>query len=252
MDLVPRREAEPVLPHSEVSGGDKRDHRDTAIAALEQRLNYQFKDRALLDRALTHASVSGLARNVKQNETLEFLGDRVLGLLTAERLMQLHPEEREGPLSTRLHGIVNRDACARVARAIGMADAVRRAGIATKKPSTAGDTVLADASEALLAALYLDAGLDETRRIYLDIWAGEIEAAPAAHGNPKNQLQEYVVGLGLPTPRYGVLEQVGPAHAPIFTVEASVDGLEPSRAKGRSRQEAEKAAAQAMLDREVR
>ena len=234
-----------------MSGGAKHDPRAQAVEELERRLGYGFKDRALLDRALTHASVAGLGKDVEQNETLEFLGDRVLGLLTAERLMQLHPDEAEGPLSKRLHGIVDREACARVARAIGMADAVRRAGIATRKPSKAGDTVLADACEALLGALYLDAGLDETRRIYLDIWAGEIAAAPVAHSNPKSELQEHLSQRGLPVPRYHIVEQTGPAHAPVFTVEVRAEGVEPISATGRSRQDAEKAAAKAMLEREL-
>jgi ribonuclease-3 len=221
-----------------VSGAGKNDPRAQAIAELEARLDYVFDDRALLDRALTHASVSGLGKHVQQNETLEFLGDRVLGLLTAERLMQLHPDEREGALSNRLHGVVSREACARVGRRIGLADAVRRAGISTRKPTAAADTVLADACEALLGALYLD------------IWAEEIEAAPAAHSNPKNELQELMLKRGRPAPRYRVVDQQGPAHAPVFTIEVEAEGAEPVRAVGRSRQDGEKAAAKAMLEQE--
>lgn len=232
-----------------MSGGGKSDHRAQAVAELEQRLGYVFEDRALLDRALTHASVRGVSKNVEQNETLEFLGDRVLGLLTAERLMQLHPDEQEGSLSNRLHGIVNRSACARVGRSIGLADAVRRAGISTRKASAAADTVVADACEALLGALYLDGGLEEARRVYLDIWAREIAAAPASYSNPKNELQELMLKQGLATPRYRIVDQKGPAHAPVFTVEVEVEGAEPIRTTGRSRQEAEKAAARAMLER---
>jgi ribonuclease-3 len=234
-----------------VSGGQKNDHRAAAVAELEKRLGYAFRDRALLERALTHSSVLGLSKNVEQNETLEFLGDRVLGLLTAERLMQLHPQEQEGALSTRLHGIVNREACARVGRRIGLGEAIRRAGISTRKPGAAGDTVIADACEALLGGLYLDAGLDETRRIYLDIWREEIEAAPVAHSNPKNELQELTLKRGHTMPSYRIVEQTGPAHAPVFTIEVQIEGAEPVRATGRSRQEGEKAAAKAMLEREA-
>jgi ribonuclease-3 len=234
-----------------VSGGAKHDPRAQAIAELETRLGYVFKDRALLDRALTHASVSGLSKNVQQNETLEFLGDRVLGLLTAERLMQLHPEEREGALSTRLHGIVNREACARVGREVGLPEAIRRAGISTRKQTAAADTVIADACEALLGAIYLDGGIDEVRGVYLRIWAAEIEAAPVAHSNPKNELQELMLKRGLPVPRYRIVEQTGPAHAPVFTVEVEAQGAEPARAVGRSRQDAEKAAAKSMLEQEA-
>jgi ribonuclease-3 len=233
-----------------VSGAGKNDPRAQAIAELEARLDYVFDDRALLDRALTHASVSGLGKHVQQNETLEFLGDRVLGLLTAERLMQLHPDEREGALSNRLHGVVSREACARVGRRIGLADAVRRAGISTRKPTAAADTVLADACEALLGALYLDGGLEAVRQVYLDIWAEEIEAAPAAHSNPKNELQELMLQRGRPAPRYRVVDQQGPAHAPVFTIEVEAEGAEPVRAVGRSRQDGEKAAAKAMLEQE--
>jgi ribonuclease-3 len=231
--------------------GQTQDRRAAAIAELEKRLDYVFRDRALLERALTHSSVRGLSKNVEQNETLEFLGDRVLGLLTAERLMQLHPQEQEGALSTRLHGIVNREACARVGRRIGLGEAIRRAGISTRKPGPAGDTMIADACEALLGALYLDGGLDQVRRVYLDIWREEIDAAPAAHSNPKNELQELALKRGHPMPRYHIVEQTGPAHAPVFTVEVEVEGSEPARATGRSRQEGEKAAAKAMLERET-
>jgi len=219
------------------------------IAQVEANLGYVFQDRGLLDIALTHASMSGIRRDVIHNERLEFLGDRVLGLLTAEYLTSEHPEEREGPLSIRLHSIVNKTACASVARRIGLADALRRNGVQTKRPNPAGETVLSDACEALLAALYLEAGLETTRSIFLRIFSEELAASRPSSTNPKVELQQWALSKGSTTPRYTVIDRTGPAHDPTFTIEVVVEGIEPARGQGRSRHDAEKAAAEAMLGR---
>lgn len=236
-----------------MSGKSATDRRQAAIAELEQRLGRRFEDRELLERALTHSSASDGAKPVGHNERLEFLGDRVLNLLAAERLMQRHPEAREGDLTKRMHGLINREACARVAERIGLPDALRLAGGESRRGGRANATILGDACEALLAALYLDAGLDEARQVFARIWAGEFDAIEAAGApNPKSELQEWAAAKKLAPPRYEVIDRSGPAHAPTFTVEVTAGALEPVRALGRSRQEAEKAAAQALLNREAR
>ena len=229
-----------------------KDRRQAAVAALEQALGRSFVDRELLERALTHSSAGEGARDIRHNERLEFLGDRVLNLLAAERLMALYPEEREGELTKRMHGLINRDACARVAEQIGLPAALRLAGGESRRGGRANATILGDACEALLAALYLDAGLDATREVFARIWASEFEAVQTVGAsNPKSELQEWAAASKLPHPRYLVESRSGPAHAPIFLVELRVGDLAPVRGEGRSRQEAEKAAAQAMLDREA-
>ncbi len=229
------------------------DRRQAAIAALEQRLGHVFQDRGLLERALTHASAGDGGRDIRHNERLEFLGDRVLNFLAAERLMRLHPDEREGELSKRMHGLVSRDACAAVARRIGLPDALRLAGGETKQGGRDNPTILGDACEALLAALYLDGGLERAGEVFAVVWAPEFDAVHASGApNPKSDLQEWAAARRLPQPSYSVLGRTGPDHAPVFTVELALGDLEPARGQGRSRQDAEKAAAEAMLAREVK
>ena len=219
-----------------------------AISALEQRIGHVFADRDLLERALTHASVGDGARTVRHNERLEFLGDRVLNLLAAERLLALDLDAKEGVLSPRLAALVNGKACARVARRIGLAPALRLSGSATKIGARDSDGVLGDACEALMAALFIDGGLDVARTFFNTAWQEEFDAPATERGHdPKTRLQEWAQGLALPLPSYAVVKRTGPDHAPNFTVAVTVQGHDPEQGEGRSRQEAEKAAALAML-----
>jgi ribonuclease-3 len=226
--------------------------RAQAATALQARLGHVFADQKLLERALTHSSVGDGANKGGDNERLEFLGDRVLGLLAAEYVTKGFPEAREGQLSPMLHALVERGACARVARRIGLPDALRLAAGETRQGGRDNDTILGDAMEAVIAALYLEAGLERTREVWLNAWADEL-ASPAdlKRQNPKSALQEWAQGQGRPLPIYRVVETSGPAHAPSFTVEAVVEGCDPVRADGPSRQAAEKAAAMKLLARET-
>ena len=222
--------------------------RAEAVAELERRIDHRFADRDLLERALTHASVGDGAKAVRHNERLEFLGDRVLNLCAAERLMALFPDLREGEMSRLLATLVNYHACARVAQDVGLAEAMRLSASATKVGARQSEAVLGDACEALIAALYLDGGLDAARAFFLRFWAGEFDRLHEPQvKDPKTQLQEWAQGRGLPLPTYAILSREGPDHAPRFTIEVTVQGVAPERAEGRSRQDAEKAAAQAML-----
>jgi len=222
--------------------------RDVAVAELEGRIGHVFGDRELLERALTHASVGDGATKVRHNERLEFLGDRVLNLLAAEQLMALNAEAREGEMSRRMALLVNYHACARVARIVGLRDAMRMAASASKVGARDADTVLGDACEALIAALYIDGGMDAARAFFLKFWEAEFESLDEPRNkDAKTQLQEWAQGQGLPLPAYKVVSRVGADHAPTFTVAVSVDGYETTQAQGRSRQEAEKAAAMMML-----
>lgn len=229
--------------------------RAEAVEALQRRIGHVFRDRALLERALTHASVGeGAPTGVhgpRDNERLEFLGDRVLGLLTAERLSADYPLADEGQLSARLHALVDKAACARVGEAWGVGPALRLSAGETKTGGRRKAGVIADAVEAILAAVFLDAGLDAARTVFAAAWAEEL-AAPSSREltNPKSALQEWAQGQGRPLPSYRVTDRTGSDHAPTFTVEVLVEGVAPLTARGRSRQDAEKAAAVAMLQRE--
>jgi ribonuclease-3 len=222
--------------------------REAAVAELEHRIGYSFKDRDLLERALTHASVGDGAKAVRHNERLEFLGDRVLNLCAAERLMALDGEAREGEMSRLLASLVNYHACARAARRCGLPDAMRLSASATKVGARKSDAVIGDACEALIAALYIDGGLETARAFFTSFWAEEFERLDEPRSkDSKTQLQEWAQGLGLPLPAYEVISRTGKAHEPCFTVSVTVEGFPPEQAQGRSRQDAEKAAAQNML-----
>ena len=193
--------------------------RVTAVAELERRLGHTFQDRELLERALTHGSVTKGSSRVRDNERLEFLGDRVLNLVTAERIMNLRPEATEGELSKLMNQLVNYHACAEAARRAGLRDALRVDASATKVGARDNDRVLGDAFETL--------------------------DAPAK--DPKTLLQEWAMARGLAVPIYQVIKQEGSAHEPVFTVEVRVPNLEPATARGGSKREAEKLAADVLL-----
>lgn len=222
--------------------------RVAATADLERRIGHVFTDRDLLERALTHASVGDGARDVRHNERLEFLGDRVLNLIAVERLMALDPDAREGDLNRKLANLVNYHACARAAEACGLPQALRLSASATKVGARRSDAVLGDACEALVAALYIDGGIEAARAFFERFWADAFETLDGPRAkDPKTELQEWAQGLGLPLPDYQVVDRKGPPHAPVFTVEVRVRGHEPVSAEGSSRRAAEKAAAQLML-----
>jgi ribonuclease III len=222
-----------------------------AIDALQARLGYTFQNPELLDVALTHASVAEGARKIKDNERLEFLGDRVLGLLTAEALMEAFPDAEEGELSRRFHTLVSRDACAAVARALELGPALRLAAGETKSGGRANPTILGDATEALMAAVYIDGGYQAVLTCFKPLWAEALQASGnVSRSNPKSFLQEWAAANSKAPPAYNLINRKGPDHAPVFTIEVRIDGLSPQSATGKSRQEAEKAAALRLIEQE--
>jgi len=227
------------------------DRRAAAVAELERRLGHVFADRALIDRALTHASVGQGARKQPDYERLEFLGDRVLALAIAGELMAREPGADAGALSKQLHVLVSGPACARVARSLKLGDALRLPGGETRRGARTQDTILADACEAVIGALFEEAGFDAARGAVLRLWAPLLdEPVDPVSANPKSELQEWAAAEGRPPPAYRLVDRAGPDHAPLFTVEVAVEGGAPERAVGGSRQAAEKAAALALLLRE--
>jgi ribonuclease-3 len=226
-----------------------RDTRAAAVAALEARLGYSFSDRTLLERALTHASTQSQGRSdIHHNERLEFLGDRVLGLTVARALYDAAPDGDPALLSKRLNYLVSREVCAEVARVIGIAEAFE---VQKQSGLRKNDTALSDTCEAVIAAVYMDAGFDRAAQVVLRLWEGPLsKPIDLVAINPKTALQMWAQAAGKPLPIYRVVDRLGPAHAPVFTIEVTVEGIAPMTAQGRSRQEAEKTAAQALLERE--
>jgi len=223
--------------------------RVAAVAELERRIGHTFSDRDLLERALTHGSVTKGATRVADNERLEFLGDRVLNLVVAERIMDLMPDAAEGTLSKLMNQLVNYHACAEAGRRAGLRDALRVDASATKIGARDNDRVLGDGCEALIAALYIDAGLPAARDFVLTFWADAFDHLDAPAKDPKTLLQEWAMARGLAVPLYQVVKQEGSAHEPLFTVEVRLPELEPVTAQGGSKREAEKLAAGRMLAR---
>jgi len=217
------------------------------MTGIEERLGHVFADPALLAQALTHRSAADArGGQLDSNERLEFLGDRVLGLVMAEWLIERFPEEREGSLTRRLSSLVAAEALARVGEAMGLAEAIRippgeeRAGLRARQ------TVMADAVEALLGAVFRDGGLAAARAVVRRHWAGLIGADATPPVSAKNRLQEYTLGRGLGLPEYRLVSATGPSHAPFFVVAVSAAGREAEGA-GETKRAAEQAAAEAWL-----
>ena len=223
--------------------------RGRKFAELEKCLGYKFKDQDLLARALTHASTrSGAVRT--DNERLEFLGDRVLGLAIAGLLIEVFPTLQEGDLARRFNRLVNGGTCALIGRRI---DLGRHLILSDSEASSGGrdkDTILADGVEAVLGALFLEAGFDKARSVVIDLWKDCLEALPAVAADPKSALQEWAQGQGLDLPRYVEVARSGPDHAPRFVFEVRIAGRKPVQGEGASKRAAEQAAASAMLARE--
>jgi len=219
-----------------------------SLALLEEALGHTFDKSELLLEALTHPSAvrrRGISR--RGYERLEFLGDRVLGLIVAELLWRRFPTEAEGELTRRHTHLVRRDALAEVAQAVGLGAQV----IVSPGEDAAGvrenQSVLADVCEAVIAALYLDGGLPAARRFVESRWETRLSALGEPPRDPKTTLQEWVQARGLPLPAYRTVATEGPAHRRRFTVTVSVEGLNPATASGTSKRAAETAAAAAAL-----
>jgi ribonuclease-3 len=209
---------------------------------LEAVLGHRPKDPALFERALTHASFGE-----EQYERLEFLGDRVLGLSVAAWLYELFPQEPEGVLSKRLNALVARETCAEVARELGVGPRMRLGKQAREDGASDSDNVLGDVVEALLGALYLDAGLAAAEAFVRRAWADRVSTRDKAPQHPKSALQEWAAANDRKPPQYRLADRSGPPHAPRFVVEVEINGIGSASAEGTSKQEAETAAAAKLL-----
>jgi len=215
---------------------------------LEERIGYAFRDEKRLQRALTHASARG-GRGADY-QRLEFLGDRVLGLVIAEMLFQEYDAADEGELSLRLNALVNAETLAEIAEQIGLMDLVRAGGDIKTLSGRKRVNLRADVMEALIAALYLDGGFEVARQFVLKYWQPRSKEEGAARRDPKTELQEWAHQVSGAAPIYAIESREGPDHDPVFTVSASVNGYAPVEGSGHSKREAEQAAATILLLRE--
>jgi ribonuclease-3 len=219
-------------------------------AELEGQLGYSFQNDELLRRALTHASVRSHKGQWQDNERLEFIGDRVLGLAVAEMLHEAHPTASEGDLARRYNRLVRGAACGQVARKIGLGSHLILSDSEAESGGRAKETILADAMEALLGAIFIEAGFDRARQVVRELWGDQFEDLPHVATDPKSALQEWAQGQGLALPDYVEISRSGPDHAPRFVAQVQIVGRKPAQGEGATKRQAEQAAARALLARE--
>ncbi len=207
-------------------------------------LDHEFTRPDLLEEALTHSSAKAGRRDF---ERLEFLGDRVLGLIVADMLLECFPHEEEGPLAKRFAALVRRRALAGVSAQLDIGSLIRLSKGEEDSGGRDNPSLLADALEALLGALYLDGGLAPAERFIRLHWTGLMTSTDSPPEDSKTRLQEWAQAAGHALPCYTITDEEGPAHNPIFEVEVSVTGQPPAHGRGRSKRAAEQAAAGALL-----
>ena len=214
---------------------------------ITERLGYRFRNQALLTEALTHGSTQ---KHKGDYQRLEFLGDRVLGLVIAEHLFRAHPGDEEGQLTHVLSSLVRSEACAEAGDTIGLSELVIIGSGERAKGMNLNRTVLGDAMEALVAAIYLDSGLDEARAFVMRCWDSQLKAPKLAAKDPKTFLQEWALARALPIPAYRIISREGPEHEPVFVVSVEVKDRPPAEGTAKAKRAAEMDAAEQFLKRE--
>ena len=217
------------------------------LQAFCERLGHRFERPDLLQTALTHSSMSSTARG--DNQRLEFLGDRVLGLVVAEALLTADADASEGLLAPRYNALVRKETCAEVAREIDLGAMLKLGRSEMKSGGRRKEALLGDAMEAVIAAVYVDAGFEAAKDMVLRLWNNRIIQVEADARDAKTSLQEWAQARKQPPPRYVETNRDGPDHAPVFTVEARLESGEVSEATATSKRAAEQAAAKALLER---
>ena len=213
-------------------------------AFIATTLGHELRDAALFERALTHGS-----HGRDSYERLEFLGDRVLGLAVANWLYERYPSEPEGQMSRRYNALVARETCAEVGRALKVPMEIRLGRQAREDNAASSDNVVGDVVEALLGALFLEAGFEVAEKFVRTNWGRFLDGQQRAPHHPKSALQEYAAQHGLGVPHYELVSRFGPHHAPTFKVKVSVGERGHAEAEGDSKQDAETAAAAALFER---
>ncbi len=216
------------------------------LAGFQIRLGHVFAQPELLVRAITHASMSSPTRG--DNQRLEFLGDRVLGLVMAEALLELDPDATEGQLAPRFNALVRKETCAEVAREIDLGAVLKLGRSEMMSGGRRKQALLGDAMEAVIAAVYRDAGFETARSMILRLWGARVSSVKDDARDSKTTLQEWAQARGLQPPSYVETARSGPDHAPQFTIEARLDNGAAVTAIAGSKRQAEQAAARALLD----
>ncbi|EEB83943.1 ribonuclease III [Roseobacter sp. GAI101] len=215
------------------------------LRAFEGRIGYKFSKPELLIRAVTHASMSSANRD--DNQRLEFLGDRVLGLVMAEALLMLDPKATEGQLAPRFNALVRKEACADVAREIDMGAVLKLGRSEMLSGGRRKQALLGDAIEAIIAAVYMDGGFDAARDLIIRLWGDRVQTVKQDARDAKTALQEWAQARGFPPPSYVQTDRQGPDHAPVFTITAKVQNGASAVAVAPSKRQAEQAAAKLLL-----
>ncbi len=217
------------------------------LRAFERRIGHRFTRPELLVRALTHGSVSSPTR--PDNQRLEFLGDRVLGLVLAAALLEDDKAASEGQLAPRFNALVRKETCADVARQIDLGTVLKLGRSEMLSGGRRKQALLGDAMEAVIAAVYLDAGLPAAQETILSLWADHISRVDADARDAKTALQEWAQARGQTPPTYVELARSGPDHAPVFTIAARLQSGGEAQAVAGSKRQAEQAAAATLLQR---
>jgi ribonuclease-3 len=217
------------------------------LLAFQTRIGHVFRQPELLLRAVTHASLGSATR--PDNQRLEFLGDRVLGLVMAEALLAADTGASEGQLAPRFNALVRKEACAEVAREVGLGDVLKLGRSEMISGGRRKEALLGDAMEAVIAAVHLDSGFESARALVLRLWGGRIGQVEADARDPKTSLQEWAQGRGMPPPAYLEVARSGPDHAPVFTVRVTLANGAATEATAGSKRAAEQAAARDLLGR---
>lgn len=215
------------------------------LTAFASRLGHSFSRPELLIEAVTHASASTPAKS--DNQRLEFLGDRVLGLVLAEALLTADPEASEGQLAPRFNALVRKETCAEVAQEIDLGRVLRLGRSEMLSGGRRKIALLGDGMEAVIAAVYLDAGFATAQAMVLRLWGDRVQSVEADARDAKTTLQEWAQARGLPPPTYALKDRSGPDHAPRFTIAAALSSGETQSATAGSKRQAEQAAAKALL-----
>ncbi|MAC80365.1 MAG: ribonuclease III [Rhodobacteraceae bacterium] len=214
---------------------------------FQTRIGHRFANPELLVQALTHGSIATATR--PDNQRLEFLGDRVLGLAMATALLQADTGAREGQLAPRYNALVRKEACADVAREIGLGDVLKLGRSEMLSGGRRKEALLADALEALIAAVYVDAGFDAAQALVLSLWGDRVGRVESDARDAKTALQEWAQARGQMPPSYTEIARSGPDHAPRFTISVRLADGTQEKAEAGSKRQAEQAAAKALLDR---
>ena len=213
------------------------------LKKLQDKIGYHFKDEHWLERAMTHSSTN----DDYNYQRLEFLGDRVLGLVIAHALFENFKGEREGGLAKRHTALIQGETCAVVGLENNLNDYIIMSESEEISGGRINENIIADIVESLLGAIYIDGGYDVAQKVILDLWGDTIYTLKKAPQDPKTELQEWVQSKGQALPTYEIIDRSGPDHAPIFTIELCVMGQDPVQAEGSSRRQAEKMVAKKML-----